>query len=246
MSTTVVVITGASSGIGRALAKNLASRPHGGDGSSFRLVLVARREEELKKAQEECGGDSVAKYFVADVTKQQEVAAAGKFAVESFGKVDVWINNAGRAVHARTTDLTEAQLNDMMQVNVFSALWGMQAAVGLFTGLGGKGQIINVSSLLGRNATLFPEGAAYNAAKHALNALTDNLRQDVQSQDATKNITVTLFSPGVVNTEFGHNSGTGDHSQIPYAQPVEEVAEGLRSCIEGKKEEMYSRPNYMR
>jgi short-subunit dehydrogenase len=249
MSAFVVVITGASSGIGRELAVNLARKPHSKTGQAYNIVLVARSEENLKKVKAECdeaAGKEVAQYFVADATKKDQVEAAADFAVKTFGRVDVWVNNAGRALEAKPLKLTAANIEDMMAVNVYAAVYGCQAAVRVFKAQTPvTGQIVNVSSLLGRNATFYPDGVAYNGAKHFLNAYTDNLRQEIQADEALKAIVVSLYSPGVVATDFGiHAGGDFDNNKVPYAQPVAEVGESLRETIEQRKEDVYSRAMY--
>jgi short-subunit dehydrogenase len=111
--------------------------------------------------------------------------------------VDVWINNAGRGIGYKVLDLTEADFDEMMAVNVKSALFGMQAIVPHFMERE-RGHLINISSYLSRvPAVSFRSG--YHAAKHALNALTANLRMDLRQFTA---IHVSLVMPGLVATEF--------------------------------------------
>jgi NAD(P)-dependent dehydrogenase (short-subunit alcohol dehydrogenase family) len=248
MSGPVVVVTGASSGIGRCLALNLASKPS--PTGPYRLLLVARREEELKTAVDECNkaaGAEHARYFAGDVTRRADVEAAAEAAKTAFGRIDVWVNNAGRGITRSTMDLSDEDVTEMMQVNVNSALYGMQTAVKVFQSQSpAEGQIVNVSSVLGRNAARAPLRSAYSASKHFLNALTDALRCDMKANDATRGIVISLFSPGLVATGFGNAAvhGGPDSRKIPRAQSVESCAEALRVCIEEKREEMYSLPEY--
>jgi len=233
MSDRVVVITGASGGIGAALATRLAR-----DGD--RLVLVARREPELRAVAAACGPDALA--VVADVTRRADVQRVLDAALERHGHVDVWVNNAGRGITRPVAELSDDEFDEMMRVNVKSALYGMQAVLPHFQSRG-RGHIINVSSMLGRVPNV-PVRAAYSAAKHALNALTAGLRMDLR--ETFPGIHVTTVLPGVVATDFGkHALGGGrDSRSFPFAQPVEEVADAIAGVIERPRAEVYSRPEY--
>lgn len=119
-----VVITGASGGIGAALAKELGRQDH-------RLVLAARREKELKEVAKSANPDAVT--VVADVTRRQDVERLCNAALEAFGHVDVWINNAGRGISRPVLELTHEDFDLMMAVNVKSVLYGMQAIIPHFS-----------------------------------------------------------------------------------------------------------------
>lgn len=225
----VVVITGGSAGIGAALAKQV----HAAGG---RPVLVARRADALAEVAKQCGGAST---IVADVTKRADVERALKEALAAAGHVDVWVNNAGRGITRLPSQLTDADLDEMMQVNVKSALYGMQTVLPYFQQRG-EGQVINVSSMLGRMPFALPR-AAYSASKHFLNALTASFRQEVQASHPK--VHVSLFSPGAVTTDFGLNAlhGGADSRTLPNAQSAEEVAAGLVQLINEPKADQYSR-----
>jgi len=244
----VAVITGASSGIGEGLAKALAAKPTAT--GPYRLLLVARREAELQRVVAEVNdlsGSTVAAYYVADASKEQEVNAAADFAVKTFGRIDVWVNNAGRGQLKRASELTEADIDDMMRVNVYSALHGSKAALRVFKAqTPAQGTILNVSSVVGRQATIWPDGAAYAASKHFLNGLTDSLRAELQANEATKDIVVTLYSPGPVATDAMAHAGidVDIKTAFPGAQSVEEVGAHMRSVIEEQREDVYSRDQY--
>src|SRR5882672_468331 len=169
MSDKVVVITGASGGIGAALADLLARR-----GNS--LILAARREGPLREAAARCGPHALA--VIADVSRRDDVRRVVAEALGRFGRIDVWVNNAGQGITRLPSQLTDEDVDAMMQVNVKSALYGMQEVLPHFQSRN-AGQIINISSMLGRMPVAL-QRAAYTAAKHYLNALTANFRDEIQ------------------------------------------------------------------
>ncbi len=230
MSDRVVVITGASAGIGAALAERLAAR---GD----RAVLVARREKELRDVAARCAGRAYP--IVADVTSREEVRRVVREAIAQLGHVDVWVNNAGRGITRPVSQLTDDDVDDMLRVNVKSALYSMQEILPHFIERG-TGQIVNVSSMLGR-VPMASFRSAYNGAKHFLNAITANLRDELRDQHP--GIIVSLVSPGVVATEFGVNAAYGgpDSRALPMSQPVEEVAEVIERVIDTRATDVYTR-----
>src|SRR4029453_18780992 len=136
----VIVITGASSGIGAALAERLAS-----GGAS--VVLAARREDLLERVADRCGGNGLP--VVTDVTRRDDVTWLAQRALQRFNRIDVWVNNAGQGLTRMPTELTDDDIDDMMRANVKSAIYGMQAALPHFIARG-SGHIINISSMLGR------------------------------------------------------------------------------------------------
>jgi len=226
----VVVITGASAGIGAALAERL-----GREGA--RLVLVARRQSELDAVAARAG-DAIG--IAADMTRRDEAARVVREAIARFGQVDVWVNNVGRGISRAPSELTDADIDEMMLVNVKSALYGMQEVLPHFKSRN-AGQIINISSLLGRVPAFLPR-AAYSASKHFLNSLTANFRAEVQATHP--GIQVSLVSPGVVATDFGLNAVHGgvDSRSIPGGQSAEEVADVIASVIESRQPDVYTRP----
>ena len=234
----VTVITGASSGIGAALAKRLGRQGH-------RLVLGARRADALRAVAAECGD---ARAVVVDVTRRNDVERLRDEALSAFGAVDVWMNNAGRGVNAPVLELTDEQFDEMMAVNVKSALYGMQAIVPRFKERG-RGHLINVSSFLSR-VPIATYRSAYNAAKAALNALTANLRMDLRRD--YPGIHVSLVMPGMVTTEFARNA-LGGTPQVTWAsrsgggagpqiQTADEVAAAIEGLIASPRDELYTQP----
>jgi NADP-dependent 3-hydroxy acid dehydrogenase YdfG len=231
MSDTVVVITGASRGIGAALAERLA-----GDGAA--VVLVARRAEALAEVRTRCGEAALA--VVADVTRRDDVARIVDETLARFGHIDVWVNNAGLGITRPPSELTDDDIDQMMLVNVKSVLYGVQAVLPHFKARG-QGHVINVSSQLGR-VPIAVFRSAYNGAKHFLNALTANLRDEIQATHP--GIQVSLVSPGVVRTEFGVHAvhGGPDSRTLPNAQSAEEVAAVIAAVVASRAPDVYTRP----
>lgn len=229
----VVVITGASTGIGAVFAKIVAAR-------GAKVVLAARREGELNEVAQACGADALA--VVTDVTKRAEVDRLAEAAIARFGRIDAWVNNAGRGISRMPSQLTDEDLDEMILVNVKSALYGMQAALPHFKAQG-TGHVVNVSSMLGRIA-FAPVRSAYSAAKAAMNSLTQSFR--LEHRDAFPGITFSAVYPGPTATEFGVNSLHGglDSRKIPGVQPVDEVALVMADLLEHPRAEAYTRPAY--
>jgi NADP-dependent 3-hydroxy acid dehydrogenase YdfG len=231
MKDRVVVVTGASAGIGAALAELVGAR--GG-----RPVLVARRERELHDVAGRSGAQALA--VPADVTRRADVTRVAKAALDRFGAIDVWVNNAGRGITRMVSELTDDDLDEMMLVNVKSALYGIQAVLPHYRERG-RGHIVNVSSLLAR-MPLAPFRSAYSASKHALAALTGSLRIELRA--TYPDIHVSSVHPGIVTTEFGTNALHGgiDSRKMPGAQSAAEVAEVIASVIEHPRADVYTRP----
>src|SRR5687767_4996092 len=135
-----IVITGASSGIGLATAELLASQ----DSS---LVLVARNAERLKQVADRLGDNT--HYVAADMTRRDDVKRVVTRAIADLGHIDVWINNVGIGISRMPSQLTDADVDAMIKFNVKTALFGMQEVLPHFKARG-RGQIINISSMLGR------------------------------------------------------------------------------------------------
>jgi short-subunit dehydrogenase len=237
MANKTIVITGASAGIGAELARRLGRDGH-------QLVLAARRPAELDQVAEAALRAGAAGTFAvkADVTRRGDVDAIRNAAIERFGGFDVWINNAGRGITKSVLDLTGDDIDEMMTVNVKSALYGMQVAAEHFLERG-HGHVVNISSFLGRVPMALPR-SAYNAAKAALNALTANLRVELRARNP--NIRVTLVMPGMVATEFARNALNAPADAPVYAgshvQTVEQVADIVAGAIEKPVAEVYTNP----
>ena len=149
------------------------------------------------------------------------------------------MNNVGRGITRLPSQLTDEDIDDMMRVNIKSALYGMQEVLPHFQSRG-RGHVINVSSMLGR-IPVSPVRSAYNGAKHFLNALTANFRAEVQQ--AHPDIQVSIVSPGVVRTDFGLNAlhGGPDSRDLPDPQSAEEVAGVIAGVIASRRPDVYTR-----
>lgn len=229
MDERVVVITGASSGIGAALAEQLAAR---GDA----VVLVARRRDALQSVAARCGAK--AHIVVADVTQRDDVRRVVREALSRFGHVDVWVNNAGQGITRKPSELSDDDIDEMIAINVKSVMYGMQEILPHFRERK-VGHVINVSSMLGR-IPMATFRSAYTGAKHFLNALTTNFRMEVQEQHP--DIQFSLVSPGVVRTEFGVNARNGgpDSRLLPMSQSAEEVASVIVGVVDSRLPDVYT------
>jgi NADP-dependent 3-hydroxy acid dehydrogenase YdfG len=183
----VVVITGASSGLGEATARHLGRR-------GAKLVLGARRIDRLKALAKELslGEDAVVR---TDVTQLEQVERLVNHAVKSHGRVDVLLNNAGLMPHSPLERGKVADWNQMIDVNIKGVLYGIAAALPHMKAQK-SGHIINVSSVAGH--IVRPGGVVYSATKHAVRVISEGLRQEVKPY----NIRTTVISPGAVATEL--------------------------------------------
>lgn len=184
----VVAITGASSGIGRATATLLASR-------GYAVVLGARREQILATLVSElndAGGQ--ADYHVTDVTRRADLEALVAHAVRRFGRLDAIVNNAGIGPISRFDALRVEDWDAMIDVNLRGTLYGIAAALPVFARQG-RGHVINVISTAGLR--IVPTMGVYAATKNAVRTATEALRQE-----AGPNLRVTEISPGVIATNF--------------------------------------------
>lgn len=188
-----IIITGASSGIGKATAKKLAA-----EGAN--LVLAARRIEkldELVKDFNKYGGQYLA--LKVDVSKKEEVDILINKAIEIFLRIDILINNAGIMPLSFFDKVKVDEWDKMIDVNIKGLLYGIAGVIPHFIE-NKRGHIINISSVAGRR--VFPGGGVYSATKFAVNAITEGLRQELS---AKHNIKVTSIEPGATKTELGNS-----------------------------------------
>lgn len=227
----VVVITGASAGIGAATAELLAKQ-------GMSLGLMARRSDVLGEVAERCGPAALP--LVGDASDRADVRRVLERVLARFGQVDVWINNVGQGISRPPSELTDDDIDAVMRLNVKSALYGMQEVLPHFKSRN-EGHVINVSSMLGRLpfATI---RSAYCGAKHFLNALTATFREEVQQTHP--GIQFSLVSPPVVRTDFGLNARHGgpDSRTLPNSQSPEEVAAVIAAVIRTRQPDVYTLP----
>jgi NAD(P)-dependent dehydrogenase (short-subunit alcohol dehydrogenase family) len=229
----VVVVTGASSGIGAALVHELGAR-------GAKVVLAARRADKLEEVARAAGEGHLV--VPADVTRREDVDRLAAAALGRFGHVDAWVNNAGRGITRAVLDLTDDDLDAMIRDNVKSVLYGMQAIVPRFKGQK-HGHLVNVSSMLGR-VPWAPFRSAYSASKAAMGSLTETVRMDL-AKDYPE-VRVTCVYPGVVSTDFGLNARGGgpDSRSFPGGQTAHEVAAVLIDVLEQRRGgDVYTRPD---
>ncbi|QDI91435.1 SDR family oxidoreductase [Salicibibacter halophilus] len=186
----VVILTGASSGIGEATAKELAS--HGA-----KLVLGARRKERLQELQKNLDKEGAAStYKVVDVTSREQVEALAQHAIDEFGQIDVMINNAGLMPQSLLNNQKVDEWERMVDVNIKGVLYGISSVLPQMREQK-EGHIINISSIAGHE--VFPGSSVYSGTKFAVRAITEGLRKEEAPEH---NIRTTILSPGAIDTEL--------------------------------------------
>ena len=186
---TVVIVTGASGGIGLATAKALSNK-------GATVVLAARSKDKLTQLEKEIPNSFA---VVADMRKTEDISNLVKTTFEKYGRIDIVVNNAGQGMRAGIEDIKMDDFKDIMELNVFGVLTAMQQVIPIMRKQGG-GLILNISSMVSKN--YFPQLAAYSSTKYALNAITFTAKAELEKD----NIQVAAFHPKMTATEFGANA----------------------------------------
>ncbi|HEV8666290.1 MAG TPA: SDR family oxidoreductase [Candidatus Paceibacterota bacterium] len=221
----VAVITGASMGIGEALAKELSKR-------GAKVVLAARSAEKLEKLEKEIPNSFA---VPADMRKLEDITNLIAEAKKKFGRIDILVNNAGQGMRSPVEKIDMAVYRDVMELNVFSVVEAMQAVIPVMRAQG-IGYILNVSSMVSKN--YYPGLAAYSSTKYALNSITLTARQELEPDK----IIVSVFHPKMTATDFGKNSA-GEKYESRAGRPgmsvdtAEDVATAIADQIESEAAE---------
>ncbi len=231
----VMVITGASSGIGLTTARMAAKR-------GAKLVLAARNEEALRQLVREIqegGGQAI--HVVADVGKEEDVRAIARAAKERFGGFDTWVNDAGISIYGNLIDISTADLRRLFETNFWGVVYGSLEAARHFRGQQGAygGAIINVGSEVSDRAV--PLQGMYSASKHAVKGFTDALRMELEK--AKLPVSVTLVKPTAIDTPFPEHAKTYLEQEPALPPPMyapEVVAEVILHCAQTPERDVYA------
>lgn len=221
----IVIITGASSGLGEAAARHLSAQ-------GAVVVLAARRAARIESLANELRAQGAkALAITTDITDHQQVKKLADTAVQAYGRIDVMLNNAGLMQQSPLERLKIGEWNNMIDINIKGVLYGIAAALPHMQRQK-AGHIINVSSVAGH--TVRPAGAVYSATKHAVRVISEGLRQEVKPY----NIRTTIISPGAVATELpDHITDKDSAANIRkfyegYAIPADSFARAVAFAIE--------------
>ncbi|HEX2643677.1 MAG TPA: SDR family oxidoreductase [Thermoanaerobaculia bacterium] len=218
-----VVITGGSSGIGRATAKLAAEK-------GARVVIASRDEVELRETVDEIrkdGGQAV--YVVADVSNPEDLRRVAQTAQREFGGFDTWINDAGLSIYGRIEEVPLEDARQLFDTNYWGVVNGSTAALPHLKAHGGA--LINLGSIVSDRAV--PLQGHYSASKHAVKAFTDALRMELEEEDAP--VSVTLIKPAAINTPFPEHARNYMDKEPKLPAPVyapEVVARAILACAE--------------
>ena len=226
----VIVITGASSGIGLTTARMAAER-------GARLVLSARNEEALKKLTDEINaGGNQATYVAADVGNEGDVKKIAAEALNRFGGFDTWVNNAGVSIYGKIADVSIEDMRQVFETNFWGLVHGSLIAAEHLRERGGA--IVNIGSTLSDRA--IPLQGIYSASKHAVKGFTDAFRMELEAEDAP--ISVTLIKPSAIDTPYKAHAKNYLDSQPQDPPPVyapETVAEAILHCAKNPVRDVF-------
>lgn len=215
----VIVITGASSGIGLVTARLAADR-------GATVLLAARTEEALKGAVDDItASGGKASYVVADVGVRDDIERIGATANERYGRLDTWVNDAGVSIFGRIDEITDEDNRRLFDTNFWGVVYGSQVAAEHLKGRGGA--IINLGSVASDVA--LPMQGMYSASKHAIAGFTDAFRLELEA--ASEPISVTLIRPASINTTFTKNARKYTDEDVKLPPPVYDPAEVANAIV---------------
>lgn len=231
-SNKVVWITGASSGIGKALAIELSNL-------NAKLILSSRKKDDLEQVKKECKNQSKVEILVLDLEDYTSLESKADFAIAFFGTVDILVNNGGISQRSLTKNTTLSVDKRIMDINYLGTIALTKAILPYFIEKK-SGHLVTTTSIVGKIGT--PLRSSYAASKHALHGFFDSLRAEVYDN----NITVTLVCPGFVTTNVSLNALTGDGSPQQKMDTATKngiapthFAKLMVKAIKNKKEEVY-------
>lgn len=226
----VIVITGASSGIGRATALAAADK-------KAHLVLASREDNVLAEVAEECRRRGARAISVqTDVSQEEQVQTLTREAIEAFGRIDVWLNGAAVGMLAAFEDAPPDVFRQVMETNFFGYVYGARAALPHIRRQG-SGMIINIASELGKFGA--PYATAYSASKFAVAGFSESLRLELLDEP---DIHVCTVFPAAIDTPFFQHAANYTGRSVQAPPPVfkpEKVAASILSCIEKPRREVY-------
>lgn len=226
----VVLVTGASMGIGKAIAKLMAE-------NGFKVIANYNKSEEaareLQKSLQIEGYDI--DIFKADVSKREQVKEMIDFVIDKYGRIDVLVNNAGIDQEKMFQDITDEDWKNIMDVDLYSVFCVTQEVVNNMIH-NKKGSIINISSCYGVNGGSF--AVAYSAAKAGIIGLTKSLAKEL----GPSNITVNAIAPGCINTDMNSHLSEEDFKQIIDETPLGRIGEGIdiARCVKWLAEDEFT------
>ncbi|OWR32805.1 oxidoreductase [Saccharibacillus sp. O23] len=232
LSEQIIVITGASSGIGLVTARMAAA-------AGARVVAVARNEEALKELIAELEGKGqTAAYVVADVGREEDVQRVAETAIRQFGTFDTWVNNAGVSIFGQAMEVTTQDMKRMFDTVYWSVVYGSKAAVRHFKERGVPGALINIGSIFGDRGVVVQ--STYSSAKFAVHGWTENLRMELEKEKAP--VSVTLIHPGRIDTPYNEHAQSYLDKQPVHRgmiYPPEAVAEAILHTAQHPKRDMF-------
>ncbi|TGE28407.1 SDR family oxidoreductase [Hymenobacter metallicola] len=229
LSQQILVITGASSGIGLVTARMAAEK-------GAKLVVAARSEHALRQLCEEIndqGGQAI--YVVADVANQDDVRRIAQAAQAKFGGFDTWINDAGVSIYGKIEDVPVEDMRKLFETNVWGLIYGSLEATKHLKQRGGA--IINIGSILSESTAILQ--TIYSASKHAVKGFTDGLRMELEMDEAP--VVVTLIKPAAIDTPYPLHAKNYMEREAQHAPPAyapETVARAILHCCETPEREI--------